>query len=199
MNRKFLLIPRAARAAALALAMVSGGALAAIGAHGPNGEHLDAPVQQGSASAVPKLQAKSELFELVATLGGGELSILIDRYDTNEPVLGATVEVESGALKAAAKFQGDHGDYAVDDPALLQALAQPGEHALVFTVAAGPQADLLDGTLHIAAAHAVDADHDHEALLTPRNAVIGGVLLLLGAAAAFILVRRRRARQGALK
>ena len=74
------------------------------------------------------MEAKSETFELVARLGGGELSILIDRFETNEPVLNAQVEVESGKLKAVAKFHADQGDYAVDDAALLGALGQPGAH-----------------------------------------------------------------------
>ncbi len=96
-------------------------ASASPGAHGPNGEHLDTN-QTGSAavSTAPQLDAKSELFELVARLDGGELSILIDNFATNEPVLKADVEVESGSLKAKARFHADLGDYAVDDPAMLK-------------------------------------------------------------------------------
>ncbi|NQW84682.1 MAG: hypothetical protein HQ450_12130, partial [Alcaligenaceae bacterium] len=76
------------------------------GAHGPNGEHLDSPTT-GNVNTIRtglRVEANSDLFELVATLTGGELSILIDRFATNEPVLQAQVEVESGALKALAKF-----------------------------------------------------------------------------------------------
>lgn len=182
-------------AATLAGALLAGGALAAPGAHGPNGEHLDGPVAQAGASAAPRLEARSELFELVATLSGGELSILVDRYETNEPVLGANVEVEAGALKAVARFHGDHGDYAVDDPALLQALAKSGEHALVFTIQAGQEADLLEGTLRVGAAPADAAadDHGHDAFLTPRTAPAGGALLLAAAGSVFFLRRRARA------
>lgn len=187
MNQKSIRISRPA--ALLAALCLAGAALAGPGAHGPNGEHLDGPAQQGAASSVPKLEAKSELFELVATLGGGELSILVDRYDTNEPVLGAKVEVEAGAAKAVARFHADHGDYAVDDAAFLQALAKPGEHALVFTVAAGEQADLLDGTLRVPAQKAAD---DHVDVLTPRNAALAAGVLLLAAGAAGVLVLRRK-------
>ena len=188
---------RGSRAAILVAALLAGGALAAPGAHGPNGEHLDGPVLQAGASAAPRLEARSELFELVATLSGGELSILVDRYETNEPVLGAKVEVEAGALKAVAPFHADHGDYAVDNPALLQALAKSGEHALVFTIVAGQQADLLEGTLRVGAAPVASAadDHAHDALLTPRKAAAGGAVLLAAAASLFFL--RRRARAGA--
>ena len=100
-----------------------------------------------AARPVPRVEAKSELFELVANLKPGELSILVDRYETNEPVLGAQLEVESGSLKAIAAFRADKGDYVVTDAALLKALAAPGEHALVFTLMAGKDSDLLDGTL----------------------------------------------------
>lgn len=186
-----------AASAALLFALASE-APAAPGAHGPNGEHLDAPAPAAGSHAAPKLEAKSELFELVATLSGGELSILVDRFDTNEPVLGGQVEVEAGALKAVARFHADHGDYAVDDPKLLAALARPGEHPLVFTVAAAGQTDLLDGTLQVQPApDGSGQDHEHDGLLSPRNAVLAAFVLLAGAAAAIVLRRRRR--QGAVQ
>lgn len=123
------------------------------GAHGPNGEHLDAP-PTGMANARQaglRIDAQSELFELVATLAGGELSILIDRFASNEPVLQAQVEVESGGLKAKAQFHADMGDYSVDDPAMLKKLSEPGEHPLVVTVLAGKDSDLLDAVLRVPA------------------------------------------------
>lgn len=129
-------------------------ATAGPGAHGPNGEHLDGPATSHAASALPRLEAKSEAFELVAELRAGELSIIVDRYDSNEPVLGAKLEVESGTLKAKAAFRPEQGDYAVTDAALLKALASPGEHGLVFTLVAGNDSDLLDGTLGHAATQA---------------------------------------------
>lgn len=185
------------RAGAFALAVAMPvTAPAAPGAHGPDGEHLDGPAQRGSAGTSPRLEAKSELFELVARLSGGELSILIDRYETNEPVLGATVEVESGALKARATFHADHGDYAISEPALLAALARPGQHALVFTVMAGQDADLLDGTLVVAAPAGpaqLARGHGHGHFELPR-AASWGAGLFIAAALAFVVWRRREAR-----
>jgi hypothetical protein len=184
-----------------------GMAHAGPGAHGPGGEHLDAPQAIASAgTAAPRLEAQTELFELVARLGGGELSILIDRFATNEPVLDASVEVESGGLKAKATFRADHGDYAVDDAALLKRLSTAGEHALVITVQAGTEADLLDGTLvvgpvqtsnervHGAGADAThDDDHDHDRGHAVERALwIGGAVLLAGMAAAAVMWRQRR-------
>lgn len=117
------------------------------GAHGPNGEHLDAPGAVRTVTSLPRLQTHTEAFELVAELRATELAILVDRYDSNEPVLGARLEVESGAAKAVATFRPEQGDYAVTDAALLKALNAPGEHALVFTLVAGNTSDLLDGKL----------------------------------------------------
>ncbi|MFN4104412.1 MAG: hypothetical protein ACK4GB_09020 [Tepidimonas sp.] len=142
-------------------------AIAGPGAHGPNGEHLDAPATAAApGNSRPRLEAKTEQFELVATLGGGEFSMLIDRFATNEPVLNAQVEVESGGLKAKAPFHDDIGDYAVADEAMLKLLATPGEHAIVITVIHGNESDLLDGTLKVSAAQAQEAaeaphSHDH--------------------------------------
>lgn len=140
-------------------------AFAAPGAHGPNGEHLDGPTAVRAASALPRIEASSEAFELVAELRTGELAIVVDRYASNEPVLGARLEVESGPLKAVAAFRAEQGDYVVTDAALLKALVAPGEHGLVFTLVAGPDSDLLDGKLVNAAggtaAAAVKDDHGH--------------------------------------
>lgn len=196
--------PRAVRTGASGLALCAllwhGTVAAAPGAHGPGGEHLDGAGHGHSAvSDAPRVEAHSELFELVATLAGGELSILVDRFATNEPVLGATVEVElqagagagasTGTLKASAKFHADHGDYAVADEAFLKALSAPGGHALVFTVTAGAEADLLDGVLPVGTAPSDPHDGAH-APARPWLWVLGGAAVLLtGGAVRY--VRRR--------
>lgn len=153
---------RAVAALTLLVAGAISPAFSAPGAHGPNGEHLDSNASpQSSGQESPSFEAKSELFELVGRLSGGELSLLIDRYDTNAPVLGATVEVETGSLKATAKHHADLGDYAIDDEAFLKALEAPGEHGLVITIVAGEDTDLLDGVLRVSTQEAPHGDHDH--------------------------------------
>jgi hypothetical protein len=119
------------------------------------------------AEGAARLEAKSELFELVARLEGGHLSILIDRYASNEPLLKAAVEVEAGALKAKASFHAEQGDYVVEDPALLKLLGTPGEHPLLITVVAGDEADLLEGVLRSVAAAPAPAPA-HAAPGSPR-------------------------------
>lgn len=125
---------------------------AAPGAHGPNGEHLDAPASTSAAAyAQPVIEANTESFELVGTLAADELSVMVDRYVTNEPVLNGTLEVEFNGIKAQGKLHADFGDYSFTDEKLLKALRQPGNHALVFTLVAGNESDLIEGSLNVAA------------------------------------------------
>lgn len=171
---------------------LAGLAWAGPGAHGPNGEHLDGPPMAVGGAGLPRVEAHTELFELVGELGDQELSLLIDRYDSNAPVLGAKVTVESGGIEAAATFHADHGDYAVSDARLLALLRQPGEHALVFTVTLGNDSDLLDGTLR---RPQVVAPAEHPTGLPWGQVLVGLVVLAALLAAAYVyLLRRARAR-----
>ena len=178
---------------ALWMLCAAGISTASPGAHGPNGEHLDAPVQTaGGASKAPRMEAKSETFELVGRLSEDEFSMLVNRFETNDPVLDAKVEVETGALKALAKFHADLGDYAVDDAAFLKALKAPGTHAVVVTIVAGDESDLLDGTLSSedgatsSGAQSHEDGHGHGIPLTAWLAIA------LAAIGGFIYALRRR-------
>lgn len=165
-------------------------ASAAPGAHGPDGEHLDGPAAVRAASALPRIEAQSETFELVAELRASELVILVDRFATNEPVLGAQLEIESGDLKAVAAFRAEQGDYVVTDAAMLKALTTAGEHGLVFTLVAGQHSDLLDATLVTAKAVTAHNDHGHDHTLE-RAAWIGAAAAL-GLVGALLWWRQRR-------
>lgn len=169
--------------------------VAAPGAHGPNGEHLDGPAIGQAGPGRPRIEARSELFELVAELEKGVLTILVDRYETNEPVLGAKVSVESGALKATAAFRVEQGDYVVSDAALVKSLATAGQHAVVFTVEAGDDADLLDGTMTTPgaaeAAHGIGYSHAAQRLALGVAGILGAGLI------AFVAMRHRRRQAGA--
>lgn len=203
MNTQHLL----AASAMTLLLILSASALAGPGAHGPNGEHLDAPTSAVMSSTLPRMEAKSESFELVVELRASELVIVVDRYETNEPVLGAKIELESGGLKAVAAFRAEQGDYFVTDAALLKALKATGEHGLVFTLVAGADSDLLDGTLVTAASHDTsgksdrghshdDHGHDHE---LERAAWIGGGVAALALIGGLVWRRQRRRSAGAMK
>ncbi len=92
----------------------------------------------------PRIEAQSELFELVAILEGGRLTLYLDRFATNEPVSDARIEIESGAFKAVAQPGADNVYTAPGE-----AFAQPGLYPLVFTIQAADALDLLNGTLTV--------------------------------------------------
>ncbi len=128
--------------------------------------------------AVPTLRIESDQFELVARLYPGELGIYIDHWASNTPVLNASVEVELNGKKAVATFHADHGDYAVTDPELLKLLHAEGEHALIFSIDAEKDADLLTGTLTVSGESSVQAMQK----ITGKPGLwllVGGVALVL--------------------
>jgi hypothetical protein len=177
----------------LGFLMTASTAQAAPGAHGPNGEHLDGPAQTSSgASGAPRFETKSEAFEMVGRLQGGELSIFVNRFETNEPVLDATVELEAGNVKAKALFHSDLGDYAVDDAAFIEAISRPGQHPLVIMVVAGADADLLEATLTVPAVAAPLAEEHPHVWWERRIALYGAAGLAALFAVATLLTRRRR-------
>lgn len=91
----------------------------------------------------PRATAASPLFELVAVAHGGKLTVYLDRFETNAPVTGATIDVETPAGPASAVPDGDV--YLLDAPWAATA----GTHELLFTVAAETDIDFLTATLMI--------------------------------------------------
>src|SRR6185295_12747219 len=142
---------------ALAVTAVLCGAIAPASAHEGHDHEEQQPV---SAGALPRGEADSGAFEIVAIVRGENLEIYLDRFATNEPVTGATLEVESpgGPVKAAA---GADGTYRVAAPWL----AKGGRTDLIFTVTAGDTTDILPLTIQSAPGAAQNA--------APRDAAPG--------------------------
>jgi len=146
-----------------------------------------APAEAGK--PLPVVTAVSESFELVGRLYPDELSILIDRASTTEPVLNASLTVDVAGRSIAAPFHADHGDYSLSDPEALAKLHQLGSKPLSFTLVAGNDRDRLSGELAV---------HDAGAAAeTPR---LGGMEYVLwaglagaGLALLGLLMRQRRA------
>jgi hypothetical protein len=101
---------------------------------------------QPVASALPRLQARSEAFELVGVLGpGGTLTLWLDRWADNSPVEGA-ITMTLGTEAVTAERQGI-GLFVLRHPLL----SRPGELDMVFTVTAGEEMDLLPASLEVPA------------------------------------------------
>jgi hypothetical protein len=133
---------------------------------------------------LPRVEASSTEFELLATAENGTLTIWLDRYAGNEPVAGAEIEVESGNAKARAEALGE-GVYR----AVLPALRTVGSHDLVFSVTTGNDADLLAGRLIVAEPAAVPSGKRQPALLWGGAAVaalVAGALFFRRRAAATV-------------
>jgi hypothetical protein len=143
------------------------------------GHNHDAGPAAAEGQASPRVQAHSDLFELVGIVEKGQMTVYLDRYATNEPVENAKIEFESGESKGVAAPQPD-GTYLIK----FDALSKPGELPFSFTVAAGSDTDLLAGELHIEDPHA----HE-EAAAKPwlRWAGIAAAALAALAAAAYAL------------
>lgn len=121
------------------VAIASGTAAASPG---HDHSHDEAP-QAATGPASPRFEAQSDLFEVVGVLGDSELSVFVDRYDDNAPVLKAKVELESGVTKALGQFHEDHGDYSF----AAASFKKPGNHAITLTIADGDDVDILAGNL----------------------------------------------------
>ena len=159
-------------------------ALAAPGAHGPNGEHLDGPASSAMASdGRPRMEAFTEVFELVARLEADALTVMINDYATNAPVDAAEVELQSGELTAAAEFDPASGEYRFTDAALLEALNRQGKHSMAFTVTAGDEFDIVAGALDVEA---------HRGSVADGHSVWPWVAVALLALLSIVFVLRRR-------
>lgn len=157
---------------------------------GDGHDHGDAkPAANGP--ALPRFTAQSDLFEAVGILGKEELTLFIDRTATNEPVLGATVELEGAGIKLTGKFEPKLGEYHFDG----KAFAKAGEYPIMLTIKAGQDGDLLTGDLHVhdaATGSAITAAHSHGwQRIAQWSAVIAITLVLMFMAIRWAIRKQR--------
>lgn len=105
-------------------------------AHGGE-DHGDAP-HPVVTNVAPRFEARSDLFELVGVAEGQDLVLFLDRLATNAPVVAGRIEIETGSFKGEA-LPAEGGVYRLAAPALQV----PGVHALIITVEAEGEMDLL--------------------------------------------------------
>jgi RND family efflux transporter MFP subunit len=134
----------------------------------------------------------SELYEAVIEPHGDHFAIWLDRYDTNEPVTGAKIEVTLDELAPLQAREAEPGVYDVDLPEGFDTAAAVN---FQLVIAAGPGDDLLGGTLDAA----TDAEHAHSHWYAGTRGLLlaGGVAIVLALLAALAL-RARRGRGTAL-
>lgn len=149
-------------------------------------DHGTAP--EPVATALPRAEAHSDMFEIVAILQpGGALAITLDRYPDNSPLDGAVTLTLDGQ-EVPAERQGI-GLFVARHPLL----ERPGRLDLVFTITAGEEMDLLTSTLEVPAP-ATPSGTVVEALALLRSGAvqlgIGLGLLLLGLLLGRASVRR---------
>ena len=181
------------RATLIAILLMAGSAWAHEG-H----DHGD-QAKTAVAGTTPRLEAASGPFELVALLQKGELLIYLDHFETNEPVTGAQITVETPAGQLAPEFM--DGVYRL--PASWA--PQSGTLDLIFTVSAADQTEILSGTLKLDTAH-TQAPSRGWSLLSPamaqglKETLSGGgtlvlVILAFVAGMAVMLLLRRGAKR----
>lgn len=145
-------------------------------AHGDEDHAASAPA---GVSIAPRMEAATETLELVAAAKADDLTIWIDGFADNVPVVDANVSVtvDGKAASAVAK----NGVYTVSDDALLK----PGNHELSFLVTRGDAIESLSGDLVVPMPPA-----DTKATLSWTWLLVGGAFLLALAAAWYWRSRR---------
>jgi RND family efflux transporter MFP subunit len=126
----------------------------------------------------------SKLYEAVIEPHGDHVAIWLDRYDTNEPVTGARVQVSiDGVIESSVAREEEPGIYEVYVPEA----AIGGALAVTLVIAGAAGEDRLGGTLDAP----VEGDEHEHGLLEARWPWLGlGAAVL--AACGFLLLRRRR-------
>ena len=158
-----------------------------LAARAHEGHDDDAPSASSMLGAkVSRVEAQSDVFEIVGTVENGVLTMFLDRYATNEPVVNAKIDIDAGLLKGSAQANPD-GSYTFKHATL----SQPGAFPVTFTIAAGTESDLLAGELVIGDTDSANA-HAGGALSRMRWWWLAGAALLLAGIAIAWWSRRTR-------
>jgi cobalt-zinc-cadmium efflux system membrane fusion protein len=145
-----------------------------------------APIVSGQPGS-PRLEAASSAFELVAVKQGSQLTIWLDRFESNEPVTGASIEVETPVGSQTATLN-PNGTYSL--PALWA--QQPGHYDLIFTVTERESVELLTAELQVPKDPAPLVATQRAAFMSdPASVAAAGFAgILIGALSAAALRRR---------
>jgi membrane fusion protein, heavy metal efflux system len=153
-------------------------------------DHDHGAAPQAQAPIAPRLESAGAKLELVATPVDHKLVIYLDRLATNEPVDGASIDVSGDGIDTATATPAGPGTYEIDAPWA----DEPGAKALIFTVTADGEMDLLNGVLEVAehAAPAAAADGTWiDSLAQPQTWALVGIAVAFGFVLALAFRPRR--------
>jgi hypothetical protein len=175
------------RAGAFALCVFLAAGAPVGAARADAGHDHAAPAAGIPVANAARVEAQSDLFEIVGVVEGDALKIFLDRYATNEPVTDARIDIEAGELRGPAQPI-SNGTYAFRNAAFTR----PGQFPVTFTITAGNDSDLLAGDLVISDPAAV-APQTRDAWWARRWwwAGAGLIVVLAGIAVAWWSLRKR--------
>lgn len=176
------------------LALISSMVFTTAAIAGPGHSH-DEPAAPTASNPIPKLQAHSEIFEIVGMVEGSKLRLFLDDYATNAPIPNARIEIEASSTASPAKtiktvVQTDAtGEALVSDVAL----ANPAPWSFVFTIAKADKTDLLSADIDLSAPKEVDAAHvDEPTSMGGKFGLWPWGLLVLAVLVVLVMAVRRR-------
>lgn len=155
-------------------------------AHGGE-DHAEAPHAAPAAveaAAGPRAEAASDNVEALAVLQGTALTLYLDRFATNEPIVDAGVELEIDGRTLAMQPASD-GSYRAELGSL-----SPGQHSLLLTIQSPDLIELLPLELTVPAPQAAAPVASAAGLPGLSIAAAGAGLLAL---AVIVTARGRRA------
>jgi len=152
-----------------------------IAARAHEGHDDTVPHASGTtAMNVSRVEAQSDLFEVVGVVENGTVTLFLDRFATNDPVADAKIELEIGPVKGSAQANPD-GTYTFRHAALTG----HGQFPVTFTITAGGDSDLLAGELVLADPVAAKVGASDSPLPKRWWWIAGALLLVAGIAIAW--------------
>lgn len=147
-------------------------------------DHGDAAPALPATPLAPRFEAHGSGLELLGRLHDGTLTLWLDAWDSNAPIAGAAIDVESGDWKATAQ-EIEPGLYRTD----AEPLTHVGRHNLMLFVHAEAIDEVLLATLEVTA---------EETAAAPATVWLWpGAAALLVLSALALLARRLRLNQAA--
>lgn len=146
-------------------------------------DNKETPHPVAVTAVAPRFEARSDLFELVGVLQGEELVLYLDQAANNQPIVSATIEIESGAFKGQAVPTNAEYRLAAGD------LAQPGKHALTITVQTDSDIDLLAAQFEVPS---VSSDPVSEVVAGAFSPLLYGLIAVIALLVVALLWRGKR-------